>query len=61
MRKTIILGFASLFLASMANAHDGVVHGNLNDALKHQEETSPNTLGFPEVKGGQECLLLLMC
>jgi protein SCO1/2 len=33
-------------------AHDGVVHDNLSDALKHQEETSPNTLGFPEVKGG---------
>jgi len=52
MKKTITLAFASLFLSSASIAHDGVVHENLNDALKHQEKTSPNTLGFPEVKGG---------
>ena len=52
MQNTIILAVASLLLSSAAIAHDGVVHENLNDALKHQEETSPNTLGFPEVKGG---------
>lgn len=39
-------------MTTFAIAHDGVVHENLSDALKHQEETSPNTLGFPDVKGG---------
>lgn len=39
-------------LSSSAFAHDGVVHKDLNEALKHQEKTSPNTLGFPDVKGG---------
>ncbi len=43
---------ASTFLANVSIAHDGVVHENLNEALKHQEETAPNTLGFPDVKGG---------
>jgi protein SCO1/2 len=52
MRKTLLAGLASALLLSTAFAHDGVVHDNLNDALKHQEETSPNTLGFPDVKGG---------
>ncbi len=46
----------SLLIASVIStasfAHDGVVHNDLGEALKHQEETSPNTLGFPEVKGG---------
>ena len=40
------------FVSSSSFAHDGVVHENLGEALKHQEETSPNTLGFPDVKGG---------
>lgn len=52
MKKAFALGFASLLLSSTAIAHDGVVHENLSDALKHQEETSSNTLGFPVVKGG---------
>ena len=52
LSKSISVAFASLFAASIAFAHDGVVHENLNEALKHQEETAPNTLGFPDVKGG---------
>ncbi len=41
----------SLF-ATSSIAHDGVVHSDIGEALKHQEQTSPNTLGFPDVKGG---------
>ncbi len=52
MEKSIAVVFASMFMVSAAVAHDGVVHENLGEALKHQEETSPNTLGFPDVKGG---------
>ena len=52
LSKSVSVAFASLFVASIAFAHDGVVHENLNEALKHQEETAPNTLGFPDVKGG---------
>lgn len=44
--------FATIVMGGSATAHDGVVHKNLDEALKHQEETSPNTLGFPDVKGG---------
>ncbi len=44
--------FATIIMGGSATAHDGVVHKNLDEALKHQEETSPNTLGFPDVKGG---------
>ena len=44
--------FATIIMGGSATAHDGVVHENLDEALKHQEETSPNTLGFPDVKGG---------
>jgi len=39
-------------LGVAAFAHDGVVHENLDEALKHQEETTANTPGFPQVKGG---------
>ena len=42
----------SLALMSLVQAHDGVVHESLDEALRHQEETSPNTQGFPEIKGG---------
>lgn len=52
VNRILIAGICSCILAVSAFAHDGVVHDNLNDALKHQEETSPNTLGFPDVKGG---------
>jgi len=49
----LVSAFAiSSSLAVAAFAHDGVVHENLDEALKHNEETSPNTPGFPEVKGG---------
>ncbi|MDJ0613079.1 MAG: SCO family protein [Rhizobiaceae bacterium] len=47
----VALSFTS-GLVDLSIAHDGVVHKNLSEALKHQEETSPNTAGFPEVKGG---------
>lgn len=50
-RLTPILAL-SLIVVSSSFAHDGVVHENLNEALKHQEETAPNTLDFPDVKGG---------
>ncbi len=33
-------------------AHDGVKHKTLDEALQHQQETTPNTAGFPDVKGG---------
>ncbi len=39
-------------LVCSAVAHDGVVHKDLTEALRHQEETSPNTAGFPKIKGG---------
>ena len=34
------------------HAHDGVEHKTLDEALRHQQETTPNTIGFPEIKGG---------
>ncbi len=37
---------------TLAFAHDGVKHESLDEALRHQQETSPNTAGFPDVKGG---------
>jgi len=40
-----------------AHAHDGVVHKDLTEALQHQEETTPNTLGFPDIKGGDFTLI----
>ncbi len=46
---------AGLLVSSAVNsgfAHNGVEHKTLSEALKHQEETAPNTAGFPEVKGG---------
>ena len=51
-KKTTSLVLATSLFASVSFAHDGVVHNNLGEALKHQEQTSPNTLGFPDVKGG---------
>ena len=58
-RTFALAGCAALFLtaAGISRAHDGVVHENLGEALKHQEETNPNTLGFPDVKGGDFLLL----
>jgi len=52
LKKISFLFIAGSLFASSSFAHDGVVHENLNEALKHQEETAPNTLGFPDVKGG---------
>jgi protein SCO1/2 len=51
-KKIAAFAAAFMLMGASAFAHDGVVHENLGEALKHQEETSPNTLGFPEVKGG---------
>ncbi|MEM9330301.1 MAG: SCO family protein [Pseudomonadota bacterium] len=51
-KRFLIAVAACLPVASGVFAHDGVVHKNLDEALRHQEETSPNTAGFPEVKGG---------
>lgn len=54
-RKTVRLacaGVALLFLGQNGFAHDGVKHDSLDEALRHQEETSPDTLNFPQVKGG---------
>ena len=52
-----LLAASVLTFGTSANSHDGVVHKNLTEALKHQEETSPNTAGFPEIKGGDFKLL----
>ncbi|MEM7214567.1 MAG: SCO family protein [Pseudomonadota bacterium] len=51
---TRLIAATSIAVASIASAyaHNGVKHENLDEALQHQEETSPNTAGFPEVKGG---------
>lgn len=48
----IALGLAFVSLSSLSFAHDGVAHKDLTEALQHQEQTNPNTLGFPDVKGG---------
>ncbi len=48
----IALGLTLAGFATLSHAHDGVVHENITEALQHQETTSPNTLGFPDVKGG---------
>jgi len=48
----IAFGLALTILTSVSHAHDGVVHKDITEALQHQEQTSPNTLGFPDVKGG---------
>ena len=50
--RVLAVASSIALLASTAFAHDGVVHKDLNEALQHQEKTSPNTLGFPDVKGG---------
>lgn len=51
-RKFTAVITAFMLMGAAASAHDGVVHEDLGEALKHQEKTSPNTLGFPDVKGG---------
>lgn len=51
--KAIVFAGSILLLAtSSIFAHDGVKHENLDEALRHQQEVSPNTAGFPDVKGG---------
>ncbi|MEO0327045.1 MAG: SCO family protein [Pseudomonadota bacterium] len=50
-----IICLALLLVTGLKNpstAHDGVVHKNMDEALQHQQETTPNTLGFPDIKGG---------
>jgi len=48
----ILLSLAFAGFTTFSIAHDGVVHKDLTEALQHQQEKSPNTLGFPDVKGG---------
>lgn len=43
---------ATIMVGPGAFAHDGVVHENLDEALRHQQETTGNTPGFPDIKGG---------
>lgn len=51
--QKLLVGLVLLLATfAMSHAHDGVVHKNLDEALRHLEETSPNTPGFPEIKGG---------
>ena len=54
-----IVMVSALLMTSLlsALAHDGVKHENLDEALRHQQETSPNTEGFPAIKGGDFRLL----
>ncbi len=48
---------SALVLAAVGSAvaHDGVVHETQEEALQHQLD-SPNTLGFPDIKGGDYAL-----
>jgi len=53
MKLHLLVTAGFLFASAIgAFAHDGVKHESLDEALRHQQETSPNTAGFPEVKGG---------
>jgi len=53
------MGLSAMLLTTVSTgfAHDGVTHENLDEALQHQEETAPNSLGFPDVKGGDFSLV----
>lgn len=51
----VFLGLAVIGQSSFA--HDGVVHKSVEETVRHQEETSPNTPGFPQVKGGDYDLI----
>ncbi|MEP3274790.1 MAG: SCO family protein [Stappiaceae bacterium] len=58
--KEGIFGMAILLAALLTGAnsvaaHDGVEHATQEEALKHQLE-GPNTLGFPDIKGGDYSL-----
>ena len=57
LKPLVLAGSAFLFATSSIHAHDGVKHENLDEALRHQQETSPNTAGFPDVKGGDFSLV----
>jgi len=52
MIRSVFPACAAALIGATAWAHDGVVHSDLGEALKHQEETA-DTLGFPEIKGGE--------
>ena len=49
---TVVFG-----LASALAAHDGVKHKTLDETLRHQQKTSGNTAGFPDIKGGDFTLI----
>lgn len=53
----LLLGLSWTCMATIGHAHDGVVHKDLTEALQHQQATTPNTPGFPEVKGGDFTLV----
>lgn len=55
--KLVFVSVLASMVFTTASAHDGVVHNSLDEALRHQEATSPNTVGFPEVKGGDFTLV----
>lgn len=50
--RTLLSAVIALAIPGMVHAHNGVKHETLDEALRHQEETTPNTAGFPEIKGG---------
>lgn len=57
-----VAGLAAALYAGAASAHNGVVHKNSAEARRHAEQTPapaipPNTLGFPDIKGGDFKLL----
>lgn len=55
--KLLIAAAAVTIPVSVVTAHDGIEHKNLDEALRHQQETSPNTAGFPDIKGGDFALV----
>ncbi|MEM9280120.1 MAG: SCO family protein [Pseudomonadota bacterium] len=57
IRQVLVAASVSLLTVVSSFGHDGVVHKDLDEALRHQQETSPNTAGFPDVKGGDFELL----
>ena len=52
IKRIITAVFVSVAALTAAHSHDGVEHKSLDEALRHQEETAPNTAGFPDIKGG---------
>ncbi len=56
----VVAGLIGLVLAHTALAHDGVSHSPPEDAVRHSARApviAPNTLGFPDVVGGDYRLM----